>query len=161
DSNYIFGVAVAPDNRLIASGGNGALVRFLDAATGAPLPTLRPPSGILGIVWSPGGQALITRGQESTIPGWRLDPPATATCMLTFTAHTQQVAALAVSPAGDTLASAGWDGAVKLWALPSGRPLETLSGHTDRVHRVAWSPDGRILASGSYDNTIRLWDVEQ
>src|SRR3989440_8904500 len=59
------------------------------------------------------------------------------------------------------LASASWDGTVKLWEVGetgSRRYLQTLVGHTDKVHCVAWSPDGGTLASGSFDHTIWLWD---
>ncbi|PKP82820.1 MAG: cytochrome C, partial [Alphaproteobacteria bacterium HGW-Alphaproteobacteria-2] len=73
--------------------------------------------------------------------------------------HKGQVAALAVSPAGDLLASAGWDGWVGLWSLPEGAHLGFLKGHRAQVTDVTFSPDGAYLYSASADGTIRLWSV--
>jgi WD40 repeat protein len=71
------------------------------------------------------------------------------------------VRGLAFAPEGSRLASASWDGSVKLWDLASGRSIETLSGHTERVQALAWRPDGGTLASGSFDRIIRLWESQE
>jgi len=59
------------------------------------------------------------------------------------------------------LASAGWDGTVKVWDVadtskPSLR--HTLIGHAGMVRALAYSPDGMTIASASMDGTIKLWD---
>jgi WD40 repeat protein/beta-lactamase regulating signal transducer with metallopeptidase domain len=69
------------------------------------------------------------------------------------------VLALAYSPDGSTLASAGDDAVVLLRDVASGGVLGRLQGHTDAVSCLAFSPDGKTLATGSYDQTVRLWDV--
>ncbi len=73
--------------------------------------------------------------------------------------HVARLHAVAVSPDGRTVASAGEDWAVKVWDLPTGRVLHSLTAHTGAVHGLAFSPDGNRLASGSRDGTIVLWDV--
>jgi WD40 repeat protein/beta-lactamase regulating signal transducer with metallopeptidase domain len=67
--------------------------------------------------------------------------------------------AVAYSPDGSMLASAGDDAVIRLRDLASGRTIRLLEGHSDAVSCLAFSPDGRTLASGSYDRTVRLWDV--
>ncbi|MGW3124566.1 nSTAND1 domain-containing NTPase, partial [Streptomyces sp. NPDC001107] len=73
--------------------------------------------------------------------------------------HTDFVESVAFSPVGQTLASGGADGKIRLWDTATGKLRTTLDGHTDIVESVAFSPDGRTLASDS-DRTIRLWDTD-
>jgi WD40 repeat protein len=74
--------------------------------------------------------------------------------------HGDGVTAVAYSPDGKIIASAGADKVVRLWAADSGKSLQTLSGHKHHVRALAFSGDGKTLASGGLDLTIRLWDVE-
>ncbi|KAK6544815.1 hypothetical protein TWF694_001498 [Orbilia ellipsospora] len=76
--------------------------------------------------------------------------------MKTFEGHTRVVTSVAFSPDGK-LASASYDGTIKLWDPTSGL-LQTFEGHTVHVRSVAFSPDGKQLASASDDETIKLWD---
>ncbi|MGW2492734.1 WD40 repeat domain-containing protein [Streptomyces sp. NPDC001606] len=60
------------------------------------------------------------------------------------------VASLAFSPDGSTLATGDFGWTTGLWAVSTGSSRMTLIGqHTDEVTSVSFSPDGRLLASGS------------
>ena len=73
--------------------------------------------------------------------------------------HTTRAYSVAFSRGGQILASASWDGTIKLWDAKSGRELRTLAGHGWGVYRAVFSPDGKQLASASRDGTVKLWDV--
>jgi WD40 repeat protein/serine/threonine protein kinase len=73
--------------------------------------------------------------------------------------HVAPLNAIAISPDGGTLASAGEDRAVKVWNLADGRVLQSFAVHTDAVWGLAFSREGKLLATGSRDGTITLWDI--
>ncbi|WP_104545512.1 caspase family protein [Chroococcidiopsis sp. TS-821] len=74
--------------------------------------------------------------------------------------HSKTVWSLATTHDGQTLVSSSGDTTIKIWHLPSGKPIRTLSGHTAAVWSVAITPDGRSLVSGSGDQTIKVWNLQ-
>jgi WD40 repeat protein len=73
--------------------------------------------------------------------------------------HTASVQAVAFSPDGAMVASAGLDKSVRFWDVLTGIELKQVFGISDRVS-VAFSPDGTSLAAASPDGTVRVLDVQ-
>jgi WD40 repeat protein len=65
--------------------------------------------------------------------------------------------AIAFSPDGKQLASAGRGGAI-LWNVATGEQLHRLIGYGDVATAIAFSPDGKQLALAERDGAI-LWDM--
>ncbi|NJK28518.1 MAG: WD40 repeat domain-containing protein [Coleofasciculaceae cyanobacterium SM2_3_26] len=63
-------------------------------------------------------------------------------------------------PPTEAIASAGWDNAVKLWALDGRLLANFYVGHNDSVNSVRFTPNGRLLASGNWDGTVKLWSLD-
>ncbi len=85
----------------------------------------------------------------------------------TLKGHTNAVVAVAFSPDSKTLASASYDGTLKLWDMTTGKERATLGEYKGCLGCVAFSPDGKTLASGAIGSpgyfpdlkNVKLWDV--
>lgn len=85
--------------------------------------------------------------------------PAAAALLSVMRGHTRDVLAIAVSPAGDRIASAAEDGTLRVWDARTGRGLLTLHTGARRALSAAFSPDGRQVACGTDDGRVRMWDA--
>jgi predicted NACHT family NTPase len=71
------------------------------------------------------------------------------------------IAAIAVSPRGQLLATGSWDKTIQLWDLATGAWRKTWTGHRGQVLCLDFSPDGETLVSGSADTSVKLWNVDR
>ena len=88
-------------------------------------------------------------------PSTRADRPK---LRATLIGHRGAVNALVFAPVGNTLASAGEDGTVRLWSLASGRNVATFV-HPSPVLSVAFDKTGLRLIAGCRDGTVKVWSL--
>ncbi|MBK4730817.1 caspase family protein [Oxynema sp. CENA135] len=82
-----------------------------------------------------------------------------------FDANGEEVKAASFSPNGETVATAGRDGIVRIWSLSGTertKPVK-LQGHLGGVlggiNDISFSADGQKIVSAGGDSTVRLWDT--
>ncbi len=145
-------VAFSPDGKSLAAVVEEDDLRVFDTATGKPTHRLGH-YWASRVVFAPDGKALVSaRGPVLRV--W--DPTTGKERFQEFEGHHSGVSAVAVTPDGKTIATAG-DG-VRLWDSATGKP----TGHVEAKSHVAvlaFSPDGKTLAFGGRDRLVHLWDL--
>ncbi|VDP23682.1 unnamed protein product [Soboliphyme baturini] len=72
------------------------------------------------------------------------------------------------SPDSKYIATAGWSGVCKLWAVPDCSLIRTYQGHNDSAGCIRFHPSSTIsasrtelnMASCSHDGSVKLWNLE-
>jgi cytochrome c len=148
-------IAVSPDGLTAVSGSFDQRLILWRLDQGAALAVLRHHDGAVNAVaFLPDGR-FVSGGEEGRVALWR---PGADAPEAVLTRHGARVAGLAVSADGETIASASWDGTVRLTRWRSGE-TRTLAGHQGPVNAVAFLTGGAVASVG-HDATLRIWPAD-
>jgi eukaryotic-like serine/threonine-protein kinase len=149
-------LAFHPDNSKLAVGyARSNVASVYDAASGALLTDL--PVGAMTetvVAWNPDGRRLAVTGslENPVIQIWDV---AARRKVAMLEGHPQRVTYLSFHPDGDLLASASWDGVVRLWHPSTGRQLMQLP-----ITAVPqFSSDGRWLGVAQHGEQAQLLEM--
>jgi eukaryotic-like serine/threonine-protein kinase len=144
-------VAFLPDGKtLVAAAGAGTTLR--DVETGIEMARLENMGPLLTLSHD-GNRLAVTNGHEANL--WDL---RTRKRYAVLKGHERYIYSLTISPDDTTLATASYDGTVRLWDLATQETRLTIKPGMP-MSAVAFSPDGRTLATGGLFENIQLWDV--
>lgn len=158
-SGPVYGVAFAPDNRMLLTGSGDWTVRSWDMA-GKPRDRFQPwshLSHVYSVAFAPDGKTLVSGSEDRIIRLWDLTRvPLKTRNYLKF--EPVPVYCVAYSPDGKSVAGSGATTIVRQWDAVTGRNKTTCKGHPAVVPALAYTPDGRRFLSLS-GKALLLWDA--
>ncbi|MGH3202365.1 MAG: hypothetical protein ACRDP5_10010, partial [Streptosporangiaceae bacterium] len=156
-SGVVTALAYNPDGTTLAAGYSGGAIRLWDLASHRPISATSWGATPLALAFTGGGKELEV-ADAAAAGTWNLTDRARITARRF--ASPAQGTAVAFSPDGQTVATGGADGNVRLWDAATQQEIgPPMSSDAKPVAAVSFSPDGTLVAAGSTDGNVQLWDT--
>jgi WD40 repeat protein len=167
-TDTITALAFNPDSTRLASASQDGTVRVWDVATGKNLYVLEDHAPYpLALVFSPDGNLLATasgypeslgslKGSDNLVRLWDVE---TGKLVRVLFGNDYVVTSLAFDSEGKRLVSLALDHKLLIWAIPSGRLLDTIKANADigSIFAFTFSPDESYLVLSAQSMTPGLW----
>lgn len=158
------------DGLRVATASEDGTARIWNGITGDELAVLRGHrSWVYPVDLSPDGRHAVTASWDGTVRLWDVDSGAERHRLVSYDPSERArigpplekpvVFHAAFSPDGSQVATASWDGVVRLFDATTGALVRTFHGHDAAVNYAHVTPDGSRLVSSSADGTVRVWDI--
>jgi WD40 repeat protein len=162
-ADVVRNVAFSPDGAVLVSSGQDREILLWDAIAGARIRSIGQPGSnpVQVVAYSPSGKHVAVGEVSGSPQPINLIDAATGEIVSRLAGHDAGINALAFSPDGQTLATAGGDRTIKFWNVNDGSERATLNEGIGCVRSISFSPDGNWLAYAGNDFTIKVWNVSR
>lgn len=141
------------DGSLLATPSHDGTVRVWDTAESQCVQTIQVSHKAVWVAaWSPDGRLFAAGGRDNTV---HVYDSANASLEAKFEGHVDDVHAVCWLGVQE-LASASFDGTVRVWKLGTDQPLRTIRAHEQRIEDLAWISGCQRILTASRDRTAVL-----
>jgi len=155
----VLALAVSPDGKFIASGGQDKNVTLWNSADGSRIRTMTGHSNeVLSLLFSPGGKQILSAGSDKRIMVWET---ASGVRKHDLSGHNDDITSLGISKDGHRLVSSEsrrGGGMLIIWDLRNGQEQKRIK-MSQRAYTMALTPDGRYALAGS-DKQVLVYSIE-
>eukprot|EP00808_Paulinella_micropora_P006815 g49118.t1 len=155
----IMSVHCSDDGKFLLAAGNDCCTRVFSMATSRCQYTLTGHTKrVFSAIFDKDTQHVLSGSHDRTVKIWDM---ATGKCVRTLSSGSI-CNGLALSPAGDVLASAHLDHSVRFWSVRTGELMHRQKDlHSQQVTSVDWASDGTRIVSNSKESVVKLLDVRR
>ncbi|MEI8106737.1 MAG: c-type cytochrome domain-containing protein [Verrucomicrobiota bacterium] len=153
ESDQVLAADLSPDQRFVALGGPGKLVKIYATKDGRLIHSMkRHTDWVTALAYSSDGKLLASGDRSGGVILWEAESGKEHHLLA---GHKGGVTGLSMM--GEVLVSGSEDATIKLWDVKEGKEMKSWSGHKGGVQSVSLSVEGRIVSSGR-DKVVRVWD---